>query len=249
MKSAPPKELGRASWDGVCIVGCWDVEGVIRKSDQGSHGGFMTVNVLVPVVHIVGALLLFASLGVEWVAVYALGRSPAVRKAERWATICRRSVRWQIAAAAVILASGVAMAAQLGVLHFAWVRVSLVVLLLIAAIAGIVSRSRRRATDLRIGRLWPASVAIRIALALGVSYLMVAKPEIVESLIVMALALAIGAIAATRTKPAIRVSSRDAPAVPQCVCELRQITPAAPSAGDRSRCVPSANRLVLSGAA
>ena len=116
-----------------------------------------------------------------------------------------------MAAAAVILASGVAMAARLGVLHFAWVRVSLVVLLFIAALAGTVSRSRRRATDFRIGRLWPASVAIRIALALGVFYLMVAKSEIVESLIVIALALAFGAVAATRTKLAIRVSSGDAP--------------------------------------
>ena len=83
-----------------------------------------------------------------------------------------------------------AMAARLGVLHFASVRTSLVVLLVIAALAGIVSRSRGRAADLRIGRLWPAAVAIRIALALGVSYLMMAKSEIVESLLVMALALA-----------------------------------------------------------
>ena len=36
---------------------------------------------------------------------------------------------------------------------------------------------------------------------------MVAKPEIVESLIVMTLALALGAVAAQRTKPAIRWSS------------------------------------------
>ena len=103
------------------------------------------------------------------------------------------------------------MAARLELFQFAWVSVSLVVLLLIAALAGIVSRSRRRAADLRIGQLWPASVAIRIGLALGVFYLMVAKSEIVESLIVMALALALGAVAATGTKLAIRVSSREAP--------------------------------------
>ena len=172
----------------------------------------MAVNMLVPFGHIVGALLLFVSLGVEWVAVDRLSRSPALRRAERWVTIYKRSLRWHIAGATVILASGVAMAVRLEVLYFAWVLTSLVMLLLIAALAGIVSRSRRRAEDLRIGRLSPASVAIRIALALGVSYLMVAKPEIVESLIVMAVALAIGAIAATRTKPAIRVSSGDAPA-------------------------------------
>ena len=45
-------------------------------------------------------------------------------------------------------------------------------------------------------------------MALGVFHLMVAKSEIVESLIVMALALALGAVAA---KPAIRVTPGDAP--------------------------------------
>ena len=102
------------------------------------------------------------------------------------------------------------MAARLEVFHLAWVNVSLVVVLLIAALAGIVSRSRRRTADLRLGQLGPGSVAIRIVLALGVFYLMVAKSEMVESLIVMALALALGAVAATRTKLAIRVSSHEA---------------------------------------
>ena len=168
----------------------------------------MTVKMLVPFVHIVGVLLLFVSLGVDWVAIRALSRSPTRRRAERWA---RRSLRWQLAAAGLILASGVAMAARLEVFHFAWVNVSLVMLLFIAALAGIASRSRLRAADLRIGQLWPASVAIRIGLALGVFYLMVAKSEIVESLTVMVLTLALGAVAATRMKPAIRVTSGDAP--------------------------------------
>jgi hypothetical protein len=92
----------------------------------------MTMKMLVPLGHVVGVLLLFVSLGVEWVAIRALSRSPTLRRAERWA---RRGLRWQIAAAAVILASGVAMAARLELFHFAWVNVSLVVLLLIAALA------------------------------------------------------------------------------------------------------------------
>ena len=167
----------------------------------------MTLKMLVPFVHIVGVLLLFVSLGVEWVAIRALSRSPTLRKAERRA---RGSLRLQIAAAGLILASGVAMAARLELFHFAWVNVSLVVLLLIAALAGIASRSRRRAVDLRIGQFWPASVAIRIVLALGVFYLMMAKSETVESLIVMAVAVALGAVVATRTRLASRVASRDA---------------------------------------
>ena len=88
--------------------------------------------------------------------------------------------------------------------------VSLVAVLLIAALSGIVSRSGHRAAHLRIGQL--SHVSIRMVLALGVLYLMVAKSEIVEALIVMAFALALGAVASTRTKTPIRVSSGDAPA-------------------------------------
>jgi hypothetical protein len=158
------------------------------------------------VLHIAGVLLLFVTLGFEWVTA-ALSPSPTLRWAERWA---RRSLRWQIAAAAVILASGVAMAARLEVFHLAWLNVSLVVLLLIAALARIASRSRRRA-----GRFALASSGLprsRSAwlLAPGVFYLMVAKSGIVESLIVVAVALALGAVRATRAKLAIRVASGDA---------------------------------------
>ena len=101
-----------------------------------------------------------------------------------------------------------AMAARLEVFHLAWVNVSLVALLLIVALTAAVSRSDRRAGDPRIGQLSHAS--IRMVLALGVLYLMVAKSEIVGSLIVMAFALALGAVAATRTKLAVRVLSREA---------------------------------------
>ena len=167
------------------------------------------MKMLVPVVHIVGALLLFVSLGVEWAASGALGRSPTVRKAERWAARYSRSFRGQIAAAAAILASGVAMAARLEAFQFAWVNVSLVSVLLIAALAGILSRSQRGAADHRIGQL--SHPAIRIGLALAVSYLMVAKSELGESLIVVALAVTVAAVVATRTKTPIRVSSGDAP--------------------------------------
>lgn len=168
---------------------------------------FMDVNVMVLFVHIVGVLLLFVSLGMEWVGIDALSRSPTPSRAEPWARmIAGRSLRLQGVAAVLIFASGARIAARFGMFEFAWVRASLGALVLIAALAGIVSRSRRRTADSRIGRLWPASVAIRIALALGVVYLMVAKSDTVESLIVLALALALGAVAATRMKRAIRVS-------------------------------------------
>ncbi len=66
--------------------------------------------------------------------------------------------------------------------------------------------------NVRSCRLWPASLAIRIALALGVVYLMVAKPGAAESLVAMTLALALGAVAAKRARPAVLVEAGDAPA-------------------------------------
>ena len=40
----------------------------------------MTVKMLVPFVHVVGVLLLLVSLGVEWVALDTLSRSPILRR-------------------------------------------------------------------------------------------------------------------------------------------------------------------------
>jgi hypothetical protein len=168
----------------------------------------MSMKMLGPFLHMIGALLLFAGFGAEWVAIRALRRSPALGAAQQRA---RRSLRGQIAGAAVILASGAAMAAVLDLFQFAWINVSVVAVIVIAASAGVVIRIRGRAADLPVGRLWPVSLAIRIALTLGVLYLMVAKPGAVESLIAMTLALAVGAIAAQRTRPAIQASG-DVPA-------------------------------------
>ncbi len=110
------------------------------------------MKMLGPFLHIVGALLLFAGLGVEWVAIRALRRSPAPGRAQQRA---RRSLRGQIAGAAVILASGAAMAARLDLFQFAWINVSVVAVIVIAALAGVVTRTRGRAADLPVGRSGP----------------------------------------------------------------------------------------------
>ena len=145
---------------------CWELEDLIRKVDRESTpGGFMALRTCWCRSSTLSERCCCSS-------VLESSGSPSARSAGRQHFAgrsggrrdYRRSLRWQIAAAAAILASGVAMAARLEVFQFAWVNVSLVVLLLIAALAGIVSRSQPRAADLRIGQLWPASVAIRIGL-------------------------------------------------------------------------------------
>jgi hypothetical protein len=163
----------------------------------------MAVNQLMLFLHILGMLLLFVTLGTEWVGIDALSRSESHSQAEQWAGIGRRSLRLQVVAAVLIFTSGARMASQFGMFEFAWVRASLAALLVIAVLAGIVGLPRR---DAGIGRFWRASIAIRIALALGAVYLMVAKPDIVQSVMVLAFALVLGAAAAIRMKPWIRVS-------------------------------------------
>ena len=150
----------------------------------------MSMKMSGPFLHIVGALLLFGGLGVEWAL--------SARSAAPWRSPGRSEGRGDRG-----------MAAALDLFDDAWVNVSIVAVISIAALAGVVPHSRRRAADLPIGRLWPASLAIRIALVLGVLYLMVSKPGAFGSLVAMTLALALGAVAAKRTRPAVRVEAGD----------------------------------------
>ena len=169
-----------------------------RHGDPGvARERNLSMKMLGPFLHMVGALLLFAGLGVEWVAIRALRRSPALGGAQqgRGEACAARSParpsssppapRWRRARSVPVrvdqrLGRG-------GDRHRG------------------VGRSRHSPpTRGPSGRPALARLlAIRIALALGVLYLMVAKPGAVESLVAMTPALALGAVAAKRTRPAI----------------------------------------------
>jgi hypothetical protein len=135
--------------------------------------------------HIVGALILFAAFALEWVI---LGERPELASV---------LPRLHGTAGVVLVLTGSYMARQLGVWHNGWMAVSLASLVILAA-GGMVSGARRRAlgTSSR-GDAWlVASLRVRLSVALGVVYLMVATPDFALSITVVAAAALVGAAVA-----------------------------------------------------
>ena len=120
------------------------------------------IRTLVLFAHIIGMLMLFAGLALE---------------------LARIEVRRLYGIAfALILFSGIFLAAREAMFPFAWVRVSFAAMLLMA----ILGASRTRA------RLRNVSLRVRVALGLAIVFLMISKVAAASSLLVIGLALLVG---------------------------------------------------------
>jgi hypothetical protein len=172
-------------------------------------GGTMRTFVLFT--HIVGAMLLFASFGTEWIGLRGLRRSEAGEAASPWLALFSSALRLYLVALAALLLSGAYLATNVGVWQFGWVRVSMATLV-ITTVVGVVMglrerRSYRRASnvaspsgrlDRRFGGTWlPVSLAIRGVAALAIVYVMVAKSDLVLSLTVIAAAAGLAGLIVT----------------------------------------------------
>src|SRR5262245_33484003 len=158
--------------------------------------------------HLLGMLTLFVALAAEWLSVELL-RAPA-RPPSLATKVVAALPRLTGVAGALILLSGISLAAQFGVLRSAWVEVSFAAMLLMAVLGsaalrplvrGVKEAARgdanamdawRRQTSRALLRL---SFPIRVCVALAIVYLMVAKPDLFESAAVVAFALLVGAAA------------------------------------------------------
>lgn len=170
-------------------------------------------------VHVVGMLTLFVGLALEWFALDGVQRSTTPAEASPWLRLIAIVPRVSGFAVAAILASGIYMGARAGLLGADWMRASYGALLLMAIVAGPVSRSSMRAlrqavdsstagtvSTVRAAASSPslrASLRVRIAFGLAVVFLMIAKPHAGESVLVLALAAAaaVGASVTRRTAP------------------------------------------------
>jgi hypothetical protein len=167
----------------------------------------MLVRSVVLFAHIVGMLVLFVGLALEWLSLNSL-REPTSVKGWAWASVLRVLPRYIGAAVGLILVSGIYLAARVGVLDSAWVRVSFSAMVFMAILGGPMVRSRMRAI-LHAGSVYGedravtlrrqasdpllhASLRTRVAVGLAIIYLMVGKPDLVESVLVVALALGLG---------------------------------------------------------
>jgi uncharacterized membrane protein len=158
-------------------------------------------------VHLVGMLTLSAGLGLEWFSLDGVRRSMTHAEASPWLRLMEIVPRLFALALAAIVASGVYLGARVGVLGNDWMRASYGALVLMALVGGPVSRSSMRALKLAAAGatnghiaslreaasrpiLW-LSLRVRIAFGLAVVFLMIAKPDAGESLLVLAMAAAV----------------------------------------------------------
>jgi hypothetical protein len=151
--------------------------------------------------HIVGMLALFVGLVVEWTAVELLRSGDQSRSSSFATNRLRRLPRFTGIAVALILASGIGMALQFGLLRAPWVGVSFAAMVLMAGLGGAALRPLLRSIgsrgdeslDQTASTLLKVSFGARVGVALGIVYLMVAKPDLLESASIVTLALAVGA--------------------------------------------------------
>jgi hypothetical protein len=161
--------------------------------------------------HIAAAFFLFGGLLLEWVVISFLRRNPERAAFRAWGRIFSLAPRLYGPALGIILLSGGYLGAQMSAWAQGWIRVSFVTLFVIGAIGGVTSRRLGiirtllgEATDSSAvilpakvnDPILIASVRVRIALVFGVVLLMVSKLPLEPSLAVIAIAGAIGVIAA-----------------------------------------------------
>lgn len=160
-------------------------------------------------VHVVGMLTLFVGLALEGLSLASLRRANTPAQGLPWVRVLRGLPRYIAMAVGLIVVSGIYLAVRVGVFGFGWVRVSFGAMVLMGLLGGPVVRSRMRVLlvpgDDREGTsgtlrhhashpLVVASLRMRAAVALAIVYLMIAKLDLGESLLLIGLALMLGVL-------------------------------------------------------
>jgi hypothetical protein len=154
--------------------------------------------------HIVGALGLFVALALEWTSLLLLRRATTTEQARERMRLASGVSAVSGASLATLLVSGLYLTATVwgGV---AWIAVALGAMVLMAVLGAALSRPRLvtigRAVE--TGSLAPVpdpllwvSIQTRVAVALGIVFLMTFKPDLNGSLLAIAVAAVLGLIAA-----------------------------------------------------
>lgn len=189
----------------------------------------MSVYTIVKFLHVGGAVGYFFALGCLLFGLAALRRALRVEEARALAALINRLTLLFLLSILVILIAGLYMTYTTWGFQTGWINVALVSLLIIAPVAAgtvqarmrVIARLAREAPD------GPAPVELltrahdpmlwitpqtATALLLGIVFLMTNKPDLLTSLLVMAIALVVGLspILLVRRRP--RASDRPAPA-------------------------------------
>jgi len=178
----------------------------------------MTMRFLALFTHVLGMLALFVALAGEWAAVELLRTTDQARPSPFASSLLRKLPTFTAIAVALILASGIELAVEFGLLRSPWVGVSFAAMVLMGGLGAAALRPlirslgsgadatgawRRHASNSFLRQ----SLRARIGVGLGIVYVMLAKPDVFESTAIIAVGLLVGVaagVAATRT-PALNL--------------------------------------------
>jgi len=170
----------------------------------------MTLYSNVLFVHIASALALFLGYGLEWTVSALLRHASTTDQARAWLRVYRVSPPVTGVALAVLILSGGWLSAMTGGMNQGWLIASVlgIVVALLIGFALILPRLRalRRALPEGNAALTPEAllqlqspvllrlIRVRVMLAVGIVYLMTAKPPLTASLIVVAAPVVVGVL-------------------------------------------------------
>jgi hypothetical protein len=158
-------------------------------------------------IHIVGALGFFVALGVEWLSLRHLQSATTAEQVAVWVRASTGVRRFGMASMITVLVSGFSMMA-IGRAGGAWIIVAFWSLVLLSVLAVTLSFRRMaaigRAGTTETGAVSPTlrhllqhpllwiAIKTRVAIALGIVYLMTIKPDLGAALLAMGIATALG---------------------------------------------------------
>jgi hypothetical protein len=170
----------------------------------------MLIYALVLFLHIAAVLALFACLSFEWLSLFRLRRAATVAEVRLWINPVPRLPLWTGGSALVVFFSGVYLAKRMSAFGQAWIDLTIVALLLIVPLGALTSKRMRairqglaKATTLEpelVSRLddplLKSSFSLRIFNLVGIVLLMVAKPELLQSVSIVASSVILGFLSA-----------------------------------------------------
>jgi hypothetical protein len=167
----------------------------------------MTVFSVILFLHLVGALALFAGLGLEWRALRFLGLATTFEEVQMWTMAGSVLPKLSAFAAAAILLPGFYLASKMQVWPQGWISIALLGTFAIAGLGMVVTGPRMRAVRQACaagagpltaevqGRvrapLLRTSFRLRVMLGLGIVLLMASRPGYGVSVAVIAVAIAV----------------------------------------------------------
>ena len=168
----------------------------------------MTLYALVLFVHVSAVLVLFAALGIEVLSLYRLRRASTVTEVLAWMEPVPRQALIGAISGPVTLLSGVYLAMRMSAFGLAWLWVALAALVLMAPLGAATGRRIRAirrdcaeataiTSDMLIRLQDPflrISLGARISMFLAIVLLMVAKPNLWESVSIVGSFMLFGAV-------------------------------------------------------